>query len=220
MIFSGRLFYCFVSVVVCMFSTVPAHAGRTASIDSTYVQVYDSRYVGKLFIKDNFISVIREHEGVETTYKTNRPLALGAGFYYKGIGLSVSYGFNFLSDSEKGKTESLDFQYSFFGKSFVVDVIAQSHKGFYIDDRGYAPYHEVFPDMRVCRAGVDYMHIFSPEKFSFKSAFGNSEKQLRSAGTWALFMNYRNNIKFPMVENSERVGVSSGVVSAGAVFRM
>lgn len=74
--------------------------------------------------------------------------------------------------------------------------------------------------MRVCRAGIDYMHIFSPEKFSFKSAFGNSEKQLRSAGTWALFMNYRNNIKFPMVENSERVGVSSGVVSAGAVFRM
>lgn len=265
--------------------------------DSTYIKEYDNKFTAKLFLKDNFVSIIADHDGREYTYKTNRPLGLGVGFYYKKYGLSLSYGFNFLRNSRKGDTKSIDIQYSYYGRSCVIDVIAQSHRGMYLDNRFPGQDYIIYPMMRVCRAGIDYLHIFNSDRFSFKSAFGNSEKQIMSAGTWfagaeviggmltndglsitmfhcgpvggyaynwifsrdfylnvsaslgidmvwtdrdfnltpssmvrlgvgydnglwAIYMNYRNSIIYPVVASTGRVGVSSGVLSLGTLVRI
>lgn len=298
-------------IAVAIILTIPFSVciGRGASVkDSTYIGAYDNDLTVKLFFKDNFVSVIREFNEIESTFKTNRPLSTGLGLYYKGYGFSFSYGFNALRNSIKGQTESLDIQYSYYGKNCVIDILAQSHKGFYLDKKISGIFYRTFPDLRVCRAGIYYQYIFNSDRFSFKSVFGNSEKQLRSAGTWfagggisggmmtnngryvfpyddtnlkaisifhigpnggyaynwifrdhfylnlsaslgidmvltnarlnitpstivrtglgfdngiwALYMNYQNNIIFPVVANDERVGMSSGALSLGTLFRI
>lgn len=51
----------------------------------------------------------------------------------------------------------------------------------YLDNRLPGQDYIIYPMMMVCRAGIDYLHIFNSDRFSFKSAFGNSEKQIMSA---------------------------------------
>lgn len=280
--------------------------GRSADADTSYIASYGSRFAGKVFVNDDFLSIMRDFGNKEYTYKTNRPLQLGIGVEYKRYALSLSYGFNALKNPSKGKTESFDIQYSHYGRSFVVDIIAQSYKGFYMDAPAGSSYYRVFPSMRVCRLGLDYLHLFNSERFSYRAAFGNTERQLRSAGTWfvggevlagmmtnggdelfpgsnqrsmmvflvgplggyahnwivwkrfyvnfsaslgadmiwtnrefnitpstivrlgmgydcgswAVFMNYRNNIVYPYISHSQRVGMSSGTISAGALVRI
>lgn len=295
------------AIALTLFLTISSVClGKNDGRDSSYIMPYDNEFTAKVFLKDNFISMIREYRGMESTYKTNRPIGIGAGLYYRQYGLSFSYGFNFLRNSKKGNTKSLDLQYSHYGKSCLIDIIAQSHKGMYLDRKTDKDGYVTFPDMRICRVGINYMHIFNPDRFSFKSAFVNSEKQLKSAGTWyagaefsggmvsggngnifpdsdkkritmflvgpaggyaynwvlkygfyinlsaslgvdmvwtnrifnitpsavvrtgigfdngkqAVFMNYRNNIIFPYIADTERLGVSSGLLTFGTLFRI
>lgn len=39
-------------------------------------------------------------------------------------------------------------------------------------------------------------------------------------GLWAIYMNYRNSIIYPVVASTGRVGVSSGVLSLGTLVRI
>lgn len=154
-----------------------------AARDSSYIARSESRMAFKLFANNDFLSVIREYRDKEYTYKCNRPICLGIGASYRNSGMNFSYGIDALSPKGRGRTESFDKQYSYYGKDFLIDVIAQSYEGFYLDSRREDGSFPVFEDMCVMRAGVSGMYVLNSERFSLRAAFGNREKQLRPAGS-------------------------------------
>lgn len=156
-----------------------------AQSDTTggYYRTYTNRFTVKGFLINNFLSLIETHDSNELTYKSNRPVGIGVGFFYKNYGLNVSYGLDFLHSRQKGRTKSLDLQYSYYSKDIVVDLIGQWHKGFYLDNRRSDGSYQLYPDMSMLRIGISAFYVFNGEDFSFRAVQQNTQKQHRSAGT-------------------------------------
>lgn len=163
-----------------------AFAGDGEMADSTYGG-YGYRYSVKFFTTDKFLSVLSEESsGKEQTFKSNRPLALGVGFYTGRMGMSISYGFDFLRNPAKGDTKSIDVQYTYFGRKFLADIVAQLYHGFYLDDSYDGSGYVIYGDMKVLRTGVSSLYAMNGENLSLKAFFENTERQVRSAGSFLI----------------------------------
>lgn len=154
-----------------------------AQVDSSYIRPFSQEFAIKPLLYYNYTSIIHEiDEKNEETYRPNSPVSVGFNLAYKNFSFTIGYGFNFMRDSKKGDTKSLDLQYHYFGRKIVTDVFFQRYKGYYMqeDEKQYT----LFPDIRISQYGVHSLYVFNHHKFSYKAAFDQSEKQLRSAGSW------------------------------------
>lgn len=157
-----------------------------SQIDSAYIEPYKENIAVKLYAANKFVSLLHENFQEENTYDPNRPVGLGLGFNAGKMGMSFSYGFNFLRNKHKGKTESFDIQYHNYGRKINFDLIGQVYKGFYNDDTGVNDIHEIHNDLKAIKVVLFVQYIFNSEKFSFSAAFNQKEKQLKSAGSFLL----------------------------------
>jgi hypothetical protein len=117
------------------------------------------------------------------TYIPNSPVGLGLSISYKNISLSGGMGFNFLRDPELGQTRVIDWQYHYYGRKLIFDIFFQNYQGFYTrreEDRTIV----LHPDIQIAQYGVFGQYIFNNKKFSYRAAFSQSERQLKSAGSF------------------------------------
>lgn len=136
---------------------------------------------------------VKSGEG-EKSYTPNNPPNIGLGFSIKNtiIDFSYGYGADFLRNRDKGKTTSFDFQLHSYGQKITFDLFVQRYHGFYNDEEKEI---ELYPDLKVYQYGIYGQYIFNNKKFSYKAAFNQSEKQLRSAGSFLIgFGGYKTNI--------------------------
>jgi hypothetical protein len=129
------------------------------------------------------------------TYSPNGNYFLGAGFFYKKIGLELAFKLP-VSDRNNeryGRTRFLDWQTNFYGPRFGGDLTFQRYKGFYpqqpasVDStwrsgKNY-PYRS---DIIARNMAANAFYIFNHKRFSYKAAFTQTEKQLQSAGSFIL----------------------------------
>lgn len=156
-----------------------------AQVDSSYIQPYDHELSIKPHVYYKYTSITHEiDDDNELTYMPNSPVSLGLGVTYKNYSLSGGYGFGFMRDKERGNTKSLDFQYHYYGRKFIADIFFQRYKGFYTEEKDEV--YEIYPDIKVVQYGVHGQYVFNNKKFSYRAAFNQSEKQLKSAGSWQL----------------------------------
>lgn len=157
-----------------------------AQVDSTYIQPYSHELSIKPHVYRKFTSLTHEiDDNNEITYIPNSPVSMGLGVTYKNYSLSGGYGFGFMRDKDKGKTKVLDFQYHYYGRKFIADIFFQQYKGFYTEDEKNDVV-SIYPDIKVIQYGVFGQYVFNNKKFSYRAAFNQSEKQLKSAGSWQL----------------------------------
>jgi len=155
-----------------------------AQVDSTYIGFFDRNVALKSYVAKNFVFLSQDNPEVE--YMPNNPVNIGAGLSWKNTVLSFSYGygFDFMRDKKKGKTESFDFQFHNYGRKFVFDVFIQRYKGFYTEDDDFNV--ELYPDLKVEQSGVHGLYVFNGKKYSYKAAFDQNQRQLKSAGSLLL----------------------------------
>jgi hypothetical protein len=91
------------------------------------------------------------------------------------------YGLNSTKKKEFGETKSLDFQLHTYGTHMMFDVFFQQYKGLYGAGREEVELH---PDISVKRYGAEGNYLFNGHRFSAKAAFEQSERQLKSIGSW------------------------------------
>lgn len=117
----------------------------------------------------------------------NNPPNIGLGFSMNNTIVNVSYGqgFNFMRDKEKGKTKALDLQIHNYGKKFTFDVFIQRYRGFYAEDES-GNVLALYPDLKIRQYGAYGQYIFNNKKFSYRAAFNQNEKQLKSAGSFLI----------------------------------
>lgn len=139
----------------------------------------------KVYTSRDFIFLNHTDPEKDIMYLPNNPVNIGLGISRKNSVLSFSYGygFDFLRDKSLGKTKSFDFQYHNYGRKFTFDIFIQQYKGFYSEDDNNKSEKTICPDLDVKQYGAFGQYVFNNKKFSYKAAFDQNEKQLRSAGS-------------------------------------
>ena len=142
------------------------------------------------------------------TYKPNNTYNLGLGFYLFELGVEFSFAIPLREQSLErfGESESRDLHLNVLTKRWGVDVVYQHYSGFFLVDRENEPQAtEPFPqrpDIDTRNFGFTGHYIFNNQKFSFRSAYNFSERQLYSNGSFLLFASL----------NTFRVAADSSIV--------
>lgn len=129
-------------------------------------------------------------------YKANDNFNLGVGFNYKWAGLNLAFNFPFINkdDSIYGNTKAFDLQGNFYGRKKIVDIAIQTYEGFYWKNVAskypdLVPLETGFPqrnDITTTNLSATVYHVFNHGKFSYRAAFVQNERQIKSAGSWIL----------------------------------
>jgi len=173
----------YIILAFCLVSSIACHA----QADSTYIQPYSHELSIKPHVYYKFTSLTHEiDDNNEITYMPNSPVSLGLGVTYKNYSISGGYGFGFMRDKERGKTKALDFQYHYYGRKFIADIFFQQYKGLYEEENDEKDIYKIYPDIKVVQYGIHGQYVFNNKKFSYRAAFNQSERQLKSAGSWQL----------------------------------
>lgn len=157
-------------------------------VDSTYIGFYDKDLGIRGFVAKDFVNMAQEIKGQDDkVFLPNNPVSVGAGLliYNSVINFGYGYGFDFMRDKKKGKTKSFDFQYHYYGRKFVFDIALQRYKGFYLDNND-SDKITIHPDMSIRMYGVHGLYVLNNKKFSYRATFSQSERQLKSAGSFVV----------------------------------
>lgn len=129
-------------------------------------------------------------------YRANDNFNLGIGFNYKWVGLNLAFNFPFINKDNNiyGNTKAFDLQGNFYGRKKIIDVAIQTYEGFYWKNvlskyPDLVPKETGFPqrkDIVTNNVSASMYHVFNHQKFSYRAAFVQNERQIKSAGSWIL----------------------------------
>jgi len=158
-----------------------------AQIDTAYIKPFENKLSLRTYLSMKFISMEKEVNGENKQFMPNTPMSLGFGIAINNtlINLSYGHGLNFMKDNEKGRTKALDFQIHNYGRKFIIDLFIQKYQGFYTADESDKNI-QLYPDLKIQQYGAFVQYVFNNKKFSYKAAFNQNERQLRSAGSFLL----------------------------------
>ena len=116
------------------------------------------------------------------------PLPWALVLPYQSISLNLGYGFGFLNTNHvKGKTSYLDLQSHIYGRKWTFDLLGQFYKGYYLTPKGLAAAdpqsYYVRPDLGIRLFGASAYHLLNADRFSYRAAHLQNEKQKKSAGS-------------------------------------
>ena len=204
-----------------VFFTLFPHIGSAAQSDSTYIAPFRQEFSTGIYSYYQFTRLTHHiDDNNSTTYIPNSPLGFGLSVSYKKFGLSVGMGFKALRNPKFGKTRVIDWQYHYYGRKLILDFFLQNYKGFYSrgDDRTII----LHPDITLAQYGLFGQYIFNNKKFSYRAAFNQSERQLRSAGSFQLgggfYYNYVSSDTSLVINDKKKLKSYQLALSGGYVY--
>lgn len=157
-----------------------------AQVDSTYIGFFEHDFSARVYIASKvagFDIAAPSDEQSGFNYRINAPVGIGVGASWKDYSFAFSRRFGFLRNDDKGKTNSLEFLYHGFKRKFVYSISLQHHSGFYDERTNSNGLFTKYPDTKINMYGGSFQWIFNNKKFSYRAAFNQSERQLKSAGS-------------------------------------
>lgn len=157
--------------------------------DSLYYKIFPDALTVRIYsVKDyTGFTLSSFNKTSNITYRSNAATNLGAGVTYRNLSANLSAGFAFLNNGieARGKTTSLDFQFHFFLKNWISDLLFLHYKGFYAAPGSYSSPGDYYyrPDIRLNLVGLTAYHVQNAQRFSYRSAFYQNEWTRKSSGT-------------------------------------
>lgn len=133
-------------------------------------------------------------------YQPNsRPLiGVGGNIVDIGFGFVLKLPIIFGRDIDiYGDTDFFDFQFNFYRNKFSMDFHYQNYQGLYLANTRNLP-DVVFsenpknPGLSLEGASLNGVYIFNSEKFSYPAIFNNTERQLKSAGSFLMLASLKH----------------------------
>jgi len=157
------------------------------SVRSIYIQKFpDNFFIWPLFKKRSLYFDIRDGDNRKVQYKPNNSFSLGFGVYLFEVSAEIAFEvpINDKSQSTFGTTDAREFHANFLGNYWGVDIFRQKYNGFYYTDTS-GPQDKIIkrPDIGLTNTGVNGIYAFNKNKFSLKSAYNYSERQVKSGGS-------------------------------------
>jgi len=182
-------------VLLCLLSINVLAQDQPDSLRSKYVQRFPDKFFLWPVIKQRslfFDISSRTDRSKVLNYRPNNSFGVGLGFYLFEVAVEVTTAIplNEKSRATYGESDVRDLQINFLGKNFGGDVYRQDYSSFYVadpnklisTDEEYAKR----PDINMVNTGVNGIYIFNHEKFSLRSAYNFSERQLKSGGSFVI----------------------------------
>jgi len=179
--------YCCPLLLTLLFTLFPLFT--YGQVDSSYIGSFHQEFSVRTYVYQKFTSLSQEfNNDNEVTYAPNNPVGIGLGVQYKNFSLAGGMTFDAFRDKKRGKTKSLDFQYHYYGRKFIADIFFQRYKGFYVAENEDTAKEIIYlhPHISLTQYGVYGQYVFNHKKFSYRAAFNQQEKQLKSAGSFQL----------------------------------
>lgn len=156
-----------------------------AQIDTTYIKPFNNKLSLRTYLSLKSISMEQGTGKDIKQFMPNTPMSLGIGVSVNNTIINLSYGYSlsFMKDDDKGKTKALDFQIHNYGRKFIVDLFVQKYHGFYTADDSNKNI-QLYPDLNIQQYGAFGQYVFNNKKFSYKAAFIQNERQLKSTGSF------------------------------------
>ncbi|HSC39976.1 MAG TPA: DUF4421 domain-containing protein, partial [Chitinophagaceae bacterium] len=158
--------------------------------DTSYYESFPKDIIGRVFVSKKATSVQLQNpdNASRFSYEPNTPATMGAGITYHALTLNLAVGFP--AHAEKGKTHFLDLQTHFYGRKWTIDLLGQFYKGYYLNPRGLGAKdvnsYYIRPDLHVTVIGGAAYHLFNWDRFSYRAAIFQDERQKKSAGSFLL----------------------------------
>jgi hypothetical protein len=177
---------------LCLLSISLMAQAQPDSLRSKYVQQFPDKFFLWPVLKQRslFFNVSsRIDRATVLNYRPNNSFGIGMGFYLfeVAIELTTAIPLNEKSRATYGESDVRDLQINFLTKNFGGDVYNQNYTGFYVaDPNNLVATDEDFskrPDIEMVNTGLNGIYIFNHEKFSLRSAYNFSERQLKSGGS-------------------------------------
>jgi hypothetical protein len=183
-----------------------AFAGKTSpdslafsTNNNQYYSKLENKLTVKLYTTQNTASFDIRDDSLKRNLKYNieRSRSLGAGASYKWLGVNVAYGFPFMNqqNSRTSKANFWNFQTQFHLRKVTLSLYANSFNGYYLENsRSELPNFDSTktyfrPDINASVYGANMIYIKSPDRYSNKATFQQTEWQKKSAGTWVFGAN-------------------------------
>ncbi len=160
-------------------------AGASAQTDTSYIGQYEKNFAISGYVYHNFYQLARVTDDSEVDYLPNKPLGGGIGFSHKKLPFDINLGYylGVKEDDNYLRTKGVDFQIRHYARMYVTDLVVQRYKGLYIDDNDLPINEANCPDISVFQTSLAGQYVFNGRKFSYKAAFNQTEKQLKSVGS-------------------------------------
>ncbi len=183
-----RLLFVLIAFWVC----IPTTHAQTDSLRDIYIKQFPDKFFIWPVLKKREISFnlnSRDDKGNKLRYKPNTSFSAGIGFYIFEIAAEFAFAVPLAERSKAtyGGSDARDLQANFVGKSWGGDLYHQKYSGFYVPNPMQSPsVPDAFikrPDIELYNTGINVRYVFNKNKFSLKSAYNYSERQLKSAGS-------------------------------------
>jgi len=191
----------------CQVDSLPSKKRKSSYLDTNYVVRYKDRLVVSLYqstrnYKFDMSPIgLKDSSGADLIkYSTNSNLGTGIGFDYDKISFSIGRSTPGTEKEirQKGKTSSFNLAFSLNGKRHRIETFYRSYMGFYDSNYGKFGYqandtniiHYQNPRMSVKEFRTKFFWYFNKKRrFSYAAAYSNTQRQLKSAGTFLVAAN-------------------------------
>lgn len=179
---------------------------KTSYLDTNYVQRYNDRLIVSLFQSYRYYNMDISQKIMSDTgalskllYKTHSNHSTGFGIEYDKISFSIGWKSPVTENDEKSKgiTKTFNLAFSLNGKKHRIETSYRSFTGFYDADLSKygiqasdSSVNYQDPGMNITETRGKFFWFFNKKRrFSYAAAYSNSQRQLKSAGTFLLISN-------------------------------
>lgn len=154
---------------------------------STTVKGFIGGKTNKLSIQDQLSTSV-------LNYKVAPAPRFGAGIAYRWFSVSSSlFKLGEIEESERGATNQIDFQWNFYLRSLTIDMRIQRYEGYFLENSNAIKNWENINeslyqrnDLITGSLGGNVIYNFNHRKYSPKAIFNQTERQIKSAGSFSL----------------------------------
>ena len=167
-----------VSLLLCLvfFAVLRAQEGDSAAFYN-----FGERLTLRPYFRGNIMAleVQNKEDFGNSSYRSNTPLTLGVGIWWRKFGIGFSIGIPKTELQNITPSQYFDFQYHYYGHYIVSDLYAMRCRGLYgHDEKGEVVF---YPKSYLSRIGGRVAYPIQGSQYSYAAAFEQSELQMQTA---------------------------------------
>lgn len=169
--------------------------------DPEFIKDYKHLFTTRFYLLSESVGfrIKPTNQPVFLNYVPNSDIKNGIAFFHKwyGMGLAIDNPFAGKDEIRKGKSSIVDFRVNAYGSAVAVELSLQDYHGFYLKNMlqqplNWNPESPYFlrPDMHIFSTSAIVYYIFNHKKHSFRAAYLQNERQLKSSGSLILMPSF------------------------------
>ncbi|GJM59476.1 DUF4421 domain-containing protein [Persicobacter diffluens] len=216
------------------------NAQKWSHYDTTFIKDYSQDWTLRIFTANKFnqFAVFNKDREVDQSllYEPTPSTNLGLGFNHNWLGVNASFNFPSSSNSHDLQTSMMDMQVNVYDVKLVGEFRLQRYQGYHVQHLGWEDWIKpteraldvqlAYPNLTTSSFSGNLAYVFNWRKFSYRSSFIQTQRQLQSAGSWLAGATYflssiyndgegilgESSIHFPEMNFQKSLAIGAGLM--------